>query len=147
MNLSVPITMPILTPGTNTNPPSFFSKPTHISSPFVSMLTISVYSIDPRNNRTVQNGFTGQMVLKDIPAALWGPHSHDDDPSVSTNPQKLKDGSDPTMKLCMGITLKAPLSKFGPSPVQDFDPSVAFRASIGSYNLSDIEGPQEKGKR
>jgi hypothetical protein len=124
-------------------PASFFSKPMHLTAPIASTLTITVYMIDSQNNRTVKAGFTGEIVLKDVPVALWGAYSSDEDPSTTTNPQKLKDGNDPTMTLCMGVTLNAPPSTFGPSPVKDFDPSVAFRANIGSYDLPDIEGSQK----
>lgn len=133
---------PVLTPRTHTNPPSFYSKPMHISDAFTSTMTISVYSIDSDGSQSLKTGFTGEMILKDVPAALWQQYSKDDDPAQTTNPQNLKNPTQPTLNLCMGVTLYAPPSTFTPCAVKDFDPAVAFSASVGNFRIPTGKLPQ-----
>ncbi len=139
---ATPPTTPILTPGTNTDPPAFFSKPMQLSTAFVSTMTINIYSIDSDNNQLPESGFTGVMVLKDVPYALWGPYSTAEDPTLTKNPAALKDSSNPTLQLCMGVSVTTQASTPVPSAVQDFDPSVAFSASIGTFTLPNLEPVQ-----
>ncbi|KAL8769556.1 MAG: hypothetical protein Q9209_004487 [Squamulea sp. 1 TL-2023] len=137
-------TTSVLMPNGTADAPAFYSKPMHVSTPVVSRIQISVYRLGFDDTRTRNNGFQGELILKRMPTALWASYSEAEDPSRTRNPAALKDPSNPTMELCMGVSLRPPNPQLVESNIQAFDPSIAFRESIYDPKGLEIDSSIQK---
>lgn len=124
---------PVTSPLGFTDAPTFWSKPMHANafSKFSSIMYITVWTLDAVGTRQeVVQGLQTKMIMKDVPTALWNSYDKESDPLQTKNPPALKTPDNPTMSLCMGISLEAPQPYKVPSPIQDFDLTIAFRHPI-----------------
>lgn len=128
---------------TGAAPTPFFSKPMQLSDAITSNLQITIYSLDEDDpsSQIIVGGFTGTMIVKDVPKAIWGQYVGLDDPGSNSTAPALRDPSNPTMSLCMGVTVYTPVNPDNliESGIQQFDPTLAFRESLGSYFLDPPE--------
>lgn len=136
------ILVPLFPPFSSAPPPSFYSKPMHLTDPIKSTLTITVWK-NEANDRQIVPGFTGSMVMKDVPVSLWGMYDVNEDPAgPSSSPPGLKNAGGPTMNLCLGVQLIAPPPTLVVGPVGSFYPAVAFREMLNSKPLPSLDKMQ-----
>lgn len=135
------------TDGSDSTTPPLFSKPMQMSEGtyIYSTVTIKVYALasDPAKNEVI-NGFDGELVRKDSPQAIWGAYDAATDPA--RNPASattaLSDPSGPTISLCMAVNIRVKPPKLTRSPVQDFEPAVAFRFKLAPSRMAALEPRQ-----
>ena len=133
--------MPLFPAGSTTPPPRFYSKPMHLVLPIDSVMVVQVFRLESDGTRSVVKGFTGNMIMKDVPVSIWGQYSRDDDPAdPSSNTAELKRADGPTMNLCLGCQLMSPSPQLLlSSPVGIFDATVAFREMLDPTNPKHIK--------
>jgi hypothetical protein len=134
-----------LHPPNTTDPlPSFYSKPMHLTQPITSTMAISIYKLSSDGTKTLVHRFTGTLILKDVPAALWSIYDQNADPASAPNPIALKDPAQPTLRLCMGVTLTPPPPTALKSNVQEMDITAAWRQTLGPFLHPAIPPQQDK---
>ena len=127
--------------------PPFYAKPMLLTTALSSVLQITI-----RSNQTgnIEPGFTGELILRALPSAVWGLYDEKDDPSRTTSPRALRGAENATMTLCTGVKITSPHKPENliSSRIQPFDPSLAFRTSIKTEvparkfsSLGDLAGP------
>ncbi|KAF2839443.1 hypothetical protein M501DRAFT_801748 [Patellaria atrata CBS 101060] len=127
----------------------FWSKPMQLTSsnPISSSVEVKVWMLnlaDPEKNTPI-DAMQGELVTKDVPAALWGAYDRAEDPIRTGNPSAttaaLSDPREPTMNLCMAINLWTLPGVLLPSPITDIDASAAFRRYLDPtwFNASPVE--------
>jgi hypothetical protein len=112
----------------------------HVSTAIQSDMVINIYYIVQQTQVNI-SGFTGTMILKDMPNALWASYDSNNDPASNSNPPDLKDPSTPSTRLCMGVQIQTPVNPINllQSGIQDFDPTISFKENIGVYQLDPTE--------
>jgi hypothetical protein len=118
-----------------------------LKTPIDSNLQITIYGTSPDSDaRDVISGFDAVMITKDVPTALWDVYSEGSDPNLTRNPEALRQPNQPTLSLCMGVSITIPrnLQFLSKSPVQQFDATVALRYSLGTFHIAWTEPVSQK---
>jgi len=126
--------------------PAFYPKPMHAtaSDTIDSALTITVWVLNPDGTKaSVQGGFGGSMVLKQVPVAIWAAYNPANDPTTTTTPSDLTNPSTPTtVQLCMAVSLTPPSPTIEQSNIPDFDATATFLWVLESVPLPPLISKQ-----
>jgi hypothetical protein len=118
-----------------------------LTTPIDSNLQITIYRLFPgADPHDIVTGFKATMITKDVPTALWEMYNPASDPNITRNPDSLRQPSQPTLNLCMGVTISIPRipQHLLQSPLQEFDPTIVFQHSLGTFRIAPAELPNQK---
>lgn len=121
--------------GITTNPHQdlndFYAFPMHLTKPIDSShMDITIYLLQGKEeDKELMKDFRAELVLKNAPKAVWDIYTSDKNPLDrigGSKPKALESGSDPTIELCQGVRIFAPVPYLDKSPVVDFDATAAM---------------------